>query len=89
MSQIYYVGADHFATGEGRTLSLLITTAQSDQEALDKFRAKFGEYFSIGARTWGKDEFFAQWGHYVPDALNQRIHAGNCMWSMQFHLNLS
>jgi hypothetical protein len=51
---MYTVTCDYFATGEGRTIMLLITRGygpsdDSKENALNTFKSIFGDYYAIGA----------------------------------------
>lgn len=46
-----YACFDYFATGEGRTIGLLVMTATSEQDLLFALRQDFGEYYSIGVKV--------------------------------------
>jgi hypothetical protein len=55
MSSIYTVTCDYAATGEGRTLMLLITRVYGSQDgatnALERFKEIFGDYYAQGAKV--------------------------------------
>jgi hypothetical protein len=44
----YTVHGDYFATGEGQTLMLLYTMAESRVDAMDKARQLFGDWYAQG-----------------------------------------
>lgn len=93
-----YVVSDYGATGEGRTVMILITRARprrdekhNDYEvepsftedgynpgvekntptfrALREFAEHFDGYFSLGAETLDRNEFFHRFGNHVPEYL--------------------
>lgn len=47
--KLWTIFSDYFATGEGRTIQVLITYAESKEEALEKFGKRFDPYFAMGA----------------------------------------
>lgn len=49
--KLWTIYSDYSATGEGRTIQALITYAENEQEAIEKFGKVFDEYFARGAEA--------------------------------------
>ena len=52
--KLYTTHTDYFATGEGRTVFIHITYAESPEDAKNKMKekiGKYGEYFILGAES--------------------------------------
>lgn len=48
---LWTIWGDYFATGEGRTIQVLITYAENEADAIKKFGVEFDPYFAIGAEA--------------------------------------
>lgn len=49
--KLWTVYNDYSATGEGRTIQALITYAENEQEAIEKFAKTFDEFWTRGAEA--------------------------------------
>lgn len=49
--KLWTVISDYAATGEGRTIQALITYAENEKEAIEKFGKEFDPFFAIGAEA--------------------------------------
>lgn len=99
-----FVECDYSGTGEGRTISLLITHAYPTAEqrkagmspeevALEEFTQRFGEWFAQGAKVQTKDRFIKTYQHVIPafilELLDSEDPPGNLNWSTQYYFNFS
>ncbi len=96
-----YLASDYYATGEGRTICLLITGAYPRQDDYlddtlknsEKFRAarEFIEefdYFAQGAVNFSKEEFMKRFGQFVPDVIQRMLDKpANIHFTQRFHYN--
>lgn len=78
-----YLVSDYYATGEGRTVCILITPAvPADKEFLELF----GDWYIRCAENLPKDVFFEKYGRYLPSFVlpigNAYVH-----YSMKLHIN--
>lgn len=103
MTDLFYVAGNYGATGEGVTISLLVTRAYpdsadykvdnnvtpSDKIALREFKEVFGDYFGSGGEILTKEQFFAVYAQMVPSAVTKAVdaNAGNITWFTQLHIN--
>ncbi len=91
-----FVVADYFATGEGRTIMLLITKAYgpSDPEtnAREQFAKLFGDYFAIGAEIITWEDMKKDYENFLPPAILKYMNnpdAPGFSWHTSFHFNYS
>lgn len=49
--KLWTIESDYAATGEGRTIQALITYAENEKDAIEKFGKRFDPYFAIGAEA--------------------------------------
>lgn len=98
----HFLVSDYYATGEGRTICLLITRAYPMVDEYDKdpdviaeeeFTKRFGEFLSMGVEAVNQEEFMKRFGHYLPEYLKKLLEnedqPGNLNYMSQFHLNYS
>ena len=100
-----FLVSDYYATGEGRTISILITRAYSRYEdykddvcqlsseeiALREFKTHFDEWIAIGAEFLKKEEFISRCSKYLSDLVLKQLDSssGNFYYFSQFHINYS
>jgi len=95
---IYIVG-NYAATGEGMTVSMLVTRAypavhqrnlSREDIALEQFSEVFGEFFGVTGEVVTREEFTNVCGQWLPQLLLQMIEedAWNIRWFSQVHVNL-
>lgn len=104
MNLIYLV-CDYSATGEGRTVSVLVTQAYPfedspyvkdglDREARlrKRFTSVFDEFWTIGMEELTKNEFEERYAWTMPEAVYNLInddHPPGFGWYTQIHFNFS
>jgi hypothetical protein len=98
-----YLVSDYYATGEGRTICLLITCGYTIQDDYledgatlknsEKFRVarefieEFG-YFAQGAVNLSKEEFMKRYGKFVPDSVQYMLdEPAKIRFIQRFHFN--
>ena len=86
----YTVYSDYYATGEGRTISVLYTHAENDADALTKFHKLFGIFYATGAEIIQGWDFDVSDG-MVSDVVQKIMEDGQCFtsYSAQFYVNCS
>ena len=93
-----YLAGDYYATGEGRTICLLITRACARQEDYldgtlkngEKFRAarEFLEEFKHLPENLSKEEFIKRYGKFVPDSVQYMLdEPANIHFTQRFYFN--
>lgn len=80
-----YLVSDYFATGEGRTIMLMITY-QEDFKV--EFTERFNEYFAIGMEELDKKTFFKRYKDFIPKKVKHFEHPW-FEWHASFYFNLS
>jgi len=102
---LHYVVSDYYATGEGRTISILITygsTREEDYEngelkrsmnfiLLREFALLFDWFYYQGAEILTKEEFLARYKSFISESVLKMLESeiGNFHYYSQFHINLS
>lgn len=86
-----YIVSDYYATGEGRTVCILITPAfptehSSKLVAAKEFLELFGNWYIRCAENLPKDVFFEKYGHYLPSFVLP-IGDAHVHYSMKLHIN--
>ena len=87
-----YLVSDYYATGEGRTVCILITPAfpkdgmSSKLVAAKEFLELFGNFYIRCAENLPKDIFFEKYGHYLPSFVLP-IGDAHVHYSMKLHIN--
>lgn len=100
-----YLVSDYHATGEGRTICILITKAyprlvdykdsklinSEEFRACREFTENFDSYYLPIAVFLDVEEFFKVYGRYVPLFLETMVHSdiGNLNYAMKFHFNFA
>jgi hypothetical protein len=96
-----YLASDYYATGEGRTICLLITRGYTIQDDYledgatlknsEKFRAarEFLEEFGhLDAENLSKERFIKRYGTFVPDSVQYMLdEPANIHFIQRFHFN--
>jgi hypothetical protein len=93
-----YLASDYYATGEGRTICLLITGAYPRQDDYlddtlknsEKFRAarEFLEEFGHLPENLSKEQFIKRYGKFVPDSIQRMLdEPTNIHFIQRFHYN--
>ena len=86
-----YLAIDYYATGEGRTIYLLIARSYTNPER--EMIEKAGDYFSIGIENLQREVFFERYGHLVPTAVKdmtetyKNLQPFNLYFFQHFHFN--
>lgn len=77
-----FLVSDYYATGEGRTICILITRAypwaedyaedeiikhSAEYRANREFTVKFGGWYAQGAENLTREQFLDKVGHYLPE----------------------
>lgn len=97
MSLVYLV-SDYSATGEGRTVSVMITPIYSKEgEARkiyikDTFEGQFGDWFGLGVEELSKHEFEERYLWIMPEFVYTLISEDQppgFHWFSQVHFNFS
>ena len=84
MSKLKFVVVDYYATGEGRTVSVLVTRAYGtvedrekgktrDQLALEEMKSHIGGWFVRAAEILPEEEFLERYGHHLPEYMKKLI----------------
>jgi len=83
-----YIFSNYAATGEGQTISMLITKAfphagdfnpdgsvkfSREELALREFKSIFGDFFSSGGKIVEEHEFFQEVGEFIPDPVKKLL----------------
>jgi hypothetical protein len=92
---MFTVYSDYFATGEGRTLSILYTiNAETSEDALDEFKQSIphGDWYGLGAEVvngFNFDNHVAKL--LVTDAVREILENPSCYcnYSSSLHFNFS
>lgn len=82
-----YVVGDYYATGEGRTVCILITRAYPNAEQRDRsdsakliaaqqFIERFGSFIASGAENLQYEDFLKRFGHMLPEVIKKILRAG-------------
>lgn len=87
---LFYLVSDYYATGEGRTVSILITSGDYDDTEyshLREFYDLFGPYYFLSLEFITKDELLTQYKSCVPELVPKLIGSGYCNFYSQIHFN--
>lgn len=87
----YFLVSDYCATGEGRTISILITTRNYDEaeySPLKEFYELFGSHYFLAVKFVSREHFFNSYGNFIPTLIPKVIDIGNFAYHSQMHLNL-
>ena len=100
-----FLACDYYATGEGRTVCLLITRAYPTVDdhpdntpavrAALEFASEFDSFYLQGAENLTREEFLKRFGHHLPDYVHNILNAGvgeipgNFNFKQTLHLNFS
>lgn len=88
---MYTVISDYYATGEGRTVMVLISSGSS-YYALSRFTDIFGSYYTIGADVVeGVKLDFPGSEFVIPESIrkNKPLEEANFEYHASFHFNAS
>lgn len=88
---MYTVISDYYATGEGRTVMILISSSDP-YYALSRFTDIFGPYYTIGAEVIeGVKLDFSGADYVIPEYLKKSKpwEEGNFEYHAAYHLNMS
>ena len=100
----HFLACDYYATGEARTVALLVTRAYpwaDDTETSAEFRAqreftvKFGGFLTQGVEHLSRDEFLDRFEHHLPGYVQIMLRKGNDKqpgnfnFATEIHINLS
>jgi hypothetical protein len=96
MDHLLFFVSEYYATGEGITVSILITVgAPSNQENVESARKEFvelfGEFISIGIEQLTRAEFVPKVDKYIPPKILENLDTSCCNFKYysQFHINCS
>ena len=85
-----YVVSDYFATGEGRTLSILITRDRSKKEIMQEFIDLFDAYYAIGLEFVEREELVSKYNAFLPSFVMKKLEQGYPVeYFGQIHFNIS
>lgn len=99
-----FLACDYYATGEGRTIALLITRAypwagddntSAEFRAVREFTVKFGGFLTQGVEHLPREEFLKRFGNHLPEYVHKVIAAeghdrpGNFNFAQEIHMNFS
>lgn len=88
----YTITADYMATGEGRTIMIMFTYAESGEGAWKKFQERFGVFYAYGAEVKeGIDFDFPGSDIMLTAPLKKALAEWDCYktYSAEFHYNFS
>lgn len=85
-----YIICDYYATGEGRSLFLMICP-NTISDPMKQFASVFGDWFAIGAEEVTKEKFNEKYSHLAPEFVMKMINGdkGHYSYYSAFHYNLS
>lgn len=93
-----YLVSDYYATGEGRTISIMITPTSREGEDRDRylkdtFEGQFGEWFANGLEEFSKHDFESRYANFLPEIVYDILAAdyppAYIHWFGQIHYNFS
>jgi hypothetical protein len=83
----------HEATGEGRTVCILITNQvfPNSTELRTALKEEFGPWMLIGVREYNKENFMQLFGQYLPPKVVDALDTApfNFLYKAAFHTNYS
>ena len=92
LGMMQYIVSDYYATGEGRTVCILVMNAppkegmSSKLVAAKEFLEVFGNFYIRSAENLCKNDFFEKYGHYLPSFVLP-IGDAHVHYSMKLHIN--
>ena len=89
---MFYISAEYFATGEGITLMLLVTSAATEKSALEQFKAHFDPFYLPYVEFHIKEQFIERFDHMLPSSVKKRINDkddGYFTWQSSYYVNYS
>lgn len=105
MTDLYhYLVSDYSATGEGRTVAILITraftrtpdetkTTTPEERAKREFKEYFGGWMAHGVEHLSKEDFMKRYASYLPELTRNMINSDdqpfNLNFRQEFHFNFS
>lgn len=87
----FYV-ADYFATGEGRTIWIMIDRNYDTKQSLQKMKEFVGEYYERSIDKYTEEDFLKWYKHLLPDAIKNMIEredVPSMCFKQEFHFNYS
>lgn len=89
-----YLVSDYYATGEGRTVSILILKEATDEHAVAVFSKIFDSYLAMGVEVYEHEQFWKKFGSYMPTYVKNLIEdtlgpPPAFMYHSQLYLNFS
>ena len=95
LGTMQYLVSDYYATGEGRTVCILVMNAlpregmSSKLVAAKEFLEVFGDFYIRCAENLCKDDFFKRYGRYLPTYVEKVLDSGAGMvyYTMKLSLN--
>jgi hypothetical protein len=85
----YFMVSDYYATGEGRTISILITTGEAEYSPIKEFYELFGSHLLLSVEFVPRNFFFETYGNFIPPIIPKIIDLGYFSYQSQMHLNLA
>lgn len=88
----YTIVSDYFATGEGRTIMIMITYAESEEKARKRFQERFGVFYTYCAEVKeGVDLDFPGSDIMLTTPLKKALAEWDCYktYSAEFYYNFS
>ena len=102
---LHYIVSDYYATGEGRTISILITRAYPRTEDYEngnlkdnlkerlirEFAECFDPYLAFNAEVLEKEAFLQRYKNHLSELVIRQLDSlsGNFHYHSQFHINFS
>lgn len=85
----YFMVSDYYATGEGRTISILITTGEAEYSPIKEFYELFGSHLLLSVEFVPRTFFFDNYGNFIPTIIPKVIDMGYFSYNSQMHVNLA
>jgi hypothetical protein len=92
MSDYHFTVSDHFATGEGNTINLMVTPSHYEPKFVEELFVKaFDSYYLGSFQFVAKEEFF-EYAPYLPpkvlSIINKEVLTpANFSWYSSFHIS--
>lgn len=88
-----FLVCDYFATGEGRSIWLMIDRNYGEKWTDKEFKSFIGHvYYHVGIEEVDEDKFISTYGRMIPDHVIQMIDKKNqsaFTWKTHLHFNYS
>lgn len=87
-----YYAADYFATGEGRTIWIMIDRNYDKEQSLQDMKEFVGDYFEGSIEEYTEEDFLKWYKKLLPDSVKNMIEKKNVpmmRFKQEFHFNYS